>query len=257
MATTGLNPRQRQRHSGRCRFILGHNKRVTDRTLSTSNTSNTSDSSNSSDTDRLSAWVHTIAAGSSASDNHNAQRAWSALYDHTVQRVHAMVRRYVHEDSAAQEVTQDVFYQVWAYAARFDATRGSVMAWLLTMARSRALDAWRKHQAQPVHFDSDIAEDRLAQTAGPQTPVDVLTEIDSAQALHTAMAQVPAAARQMISLAFFQGLTHAEISAHMQVPLGTVKTTIRRALLTLREHLQLSLPIDAPVGMLAEEPSHG
>ncbi len=209
------------------------------------------------DADALSTWVHAIAAGNTKAQSQSAQRAWGALYDATVQRVHAMVRRYVHEDSAAQEVTEDVFYQVWVHASRFDAARGSVMAWLLTMARSRALDAWRKHHAQPVQFDSDVADDTRAQLVSPLTTLDVLSEIDNAQALHAAMAQVPAAARQMLSLAFFQGLTHAEISAHMLVPLGTVKTTIRRALISLREHLQLSLHIDEPAGSLVEELPHG
>ncbi len=229
--------------------FLGHNTRVTDHAIPLS-----------ADTDELVAWVQAIAAGSAkahSKSGESAQRAWSAVYDATVQRVHAMVRRYVHEDSTAQEVTEDVFYQVWVHANRFDAARGSVMAWLLTMARSRALDAWRKHQAQPVRFDSDAADDNMALLTSTQTPLDLLSEMDNAQALHAAMAQVPAAARQMLSLAFFQGLTHAEISAHMQAPLGTVKTTIRRALISLREHLQLSLHIDEPAASLVEELPHG
>jgi RNA polymerase sigma factor (sigma-70 family) len=253
MATAKLAPSARtstrKRRCMRRSPFLGHNTRVTDHAMPLN-----------TQTDELVAWVQAIAAGSAkahSGSGERAQRAWSAVYDATVQRVHAMVRRYVHEDSAAQEVTEDVFYQVWVHANRFDPARGSVIAWLLTMARSRALDAWRKHQAQPVRFDGDIADDNMALLVSPQTPLDLLTEMDNTQALHAAMAQVPAAARQMLSLAFFQGLTHMEISAHMQVPLGTVKTTIRRALISLREHLQLSLPIDEPVALLVEELPHG
>lgn len=249
MATATLALRARKRRCMRRSPFLGHNTRVTDHAIPLS-----------TDTDELVAWVQAIAAGSAkahSESGESAQRAWSAVYDATVQRVHAMVRRYVHEDSTAQEVTEDVFYQVWVHASRFDAARGSVMAWLLTMARSRALDAWRKHQAQPVRFDSDMADDNIALLASPSTPLDLLSEMDNTQALHAAIAQVPAAARQMLSLAFFQGLTHVEISAHMLVPLGTVKTTIRRALISLREHLQLSLHIDEPAASLLEESSHG
>jgi RNA polymerase sigma factor (sigma-70 family) len=182
-----------------------------------------------------------------------AERAMGQLYDHTVQRVHALVRRFVHEDSAAQEVTEDVFYQAWLQSPRFDATRGSVMAWLLTMARSRALDAWRKHSAQWVSFDSDTADALLAHTSAPGTPFDLLAAIDTRHALHAALAEVSPSARQMISLAFFQGLTQQEISEHLHTPLGTVKTTLRRALVSLREHLQTTLQADMPAGLLVED----
>jgi RNA polymerase sigma factor (sigma-70 family) len=182
-----------------------------------------------------------------------AERALGLLYDHTVQRVHALVRRFVHEDSAAQEVTEDVFYQAWLQSSRFDATRGSVMAWLLTIARSRALDAWRKHSAQPVSFDSDAADEALAHTTVLDSPFDLLAATDTRHALHAALAEVSPTARQMISLAFFQGLTQQEISVHLHTPLGTVKTTLRRALISLREQLQSSRQEGLPAGLAVED----
>lgn len=182
-----------------------------------------------------------------------AERALAQLYDQSVQRVHALVRRFVHEDSAAQEITEDVFYQAWLQSPRFDASRGSVMAWLLTMARSRALDAWRKHSAQLVSFDSHAADEALAHTTALDTPHDLLAATDTRHALHAALAEVSPIARQMISLAFFQGLTQQEISAHLHAPLGTVKTTLRRALISLRDHLQNSLQADMPAGLSVEE----
>jgi RNA polymerase sigma factor (sigma-70 family) len=186
-------------------------------------------------------------------DRTQAERALGQLYDHAVQRVHALVRRFVHEDGAAQEVTEDVFYQAWLQSPRFDSARGSVMAWLLTMARSRALDAWRKHSAQWVSFDSDAADELLADTRAQGTPFDMLAATDTRHALHTALAAVSPTARQMISLAFFQGLTQQEISEHMHTPLGTVKTTLRRALISLREHLRSSLHSDMPVGLSVKD----
>jgi RNA polymerase sigma factor (sigma-70 family) len=182
-----------------------------------------------------------------------AERAFAQLYDQSVQRVHALVRRFVHEDSVAQEVTEDVFYHAWLQSPRFDSARGTVMAWLLTMARSRALDAWRKHHAQLVSFDSDAADELLAHTRAPDTPFDILAQIDTRHTLHAALAQLPATARQMISLAFFQGLTQQEISDHMRAPLGTVKTTLRRALISLREHLQASVQDGIPADLAVEE----
>jgi RNA polymerase sigma factor (sigma-70 family) len=246
-------PRTRRKPlSGRRRHTLVHNCSV-----------NTEEVITRSDTEaqaQLALWVQAMAwcvgAGADAvapQQRGQAERALGQLYDHTVQRVHAMVRRFVHEDSAAQEVTEDVFYQAWLQSPRFDSARGTVMAWLLTMARSRALDAWRKHSAQLVSFDSDAADELLAQTSGPCSPLDLLAATDTRHALHAALAEVPSVARQMISLAFFQGLTQQEISDHLQTPLGTVKTTLRRALLSLREHLQTSLQADMPIGLLVEE----
>jgi RNA polymerase sigma factor (sigma-70 family) len=182
-----------------------------------------------------------------------AERALSELYDCTVQRVHSLVRRFVHDAGAAQEVTEDVFYQAWTQAARFDATRGSVITWLFAMARGRAIDAWRKTSAQLVSFDSDAADDATAQMRGGDTPCDLLAAADEQHAVHCALAQLSPSARQMLSLAFFQGLTHSEISAHMHAPLGTVKTTIRRALLTMRESLRLSLRDDLPISLVMED----
>jgi RNA polymerase sigma factor (sigma-70 family) len=179
----------------------------------------------------------------------SAEQAFSVLYDHCVQRVHGLVRRFVHDDAVAQEVTEDVFWAAWTHAPRFDAQRGTVLGWLLTMARSKALDAWRQHAAHLVHVDSHTSDEGLDQASADQTPVDLLAATDRQHALHAALAQVSPTARQMLNLAFFQGLTHHEISVHLHLPLGTVKTTIRRALLSLRTSLQSTLGADMPAGL--------
>jgi RNA polymerase sigma factor (sigma-70 family) len=181
-----------------------------------------------------------------------AQAGDAYLYDQTVQRVHAIVRRYVKDDGAAQEVTEDVFFMAWSQAHRFDAARGSVLAWLLTIARSKGLDTWRQHAARWVHFDSQVADDQLAQLPALDTPSDILQAMDQHCAVHAALKVVSPAARQMISLAFFQGMTHTEISTHLQTPLGTVKTTIRRAL-TMRDVLQAHSGSDAALNLTVEE----
>ncbi len=179
----------------------------------------------------------------------SAEQAFSVLYDHCVQRVHALVRRFVHDDAVAQEVTEDVFWAAWTHAPGFDAQRGTVLGWLLTMARSKALDAWRQHAAHLVHVDSHTPDEGLEQASADDTLVDLLAAADRQHALHAALAHVSPTARQMLNLAFFQGLTHHEISVHLHLPLGTVKTTIRRALLSLRTSLHNSLGADMPAGL--------
>ncbi len=163
--------------------------------------------------------------------------AMAELYDVTISRVFSVVRRFSSDDASAQDVTQEVYLQAWHQASRFDAQRGAAMAWLLNLARSRALDAWRKLASNPVMANSDVAEEASAHWLHAQQPADLLEATDTKAQLHAALQQLPAATRQMLSLAFFHDMTHLEISAHLQIPLGTVKSTIRRALLSLRDTL--------------------
>jgi RNA polymerase sigma factor (sigma-70 family) len=166
-----------------------------------------------------------------------AESAFGQLYDATVQRVFSLVKRFIRDDCLAQEITVDVFHQAWTQAGRFDNTRGSVIAWLFIMARSRSLDARRRLAIQKVSFNSELTDSVLAELNHSETPLDILLSIDSHNALHLALAKVTPTARQMIALAFYQGFTYSEISEHLKMPLGTVKTVIRRALKGLREDL--------------------
>jgi RNA polymerase sigma factor (sigma-70 family) len=168
----------------------------------------------------------------------DAPPALSALYDATVQRVHSLVRRFVSDDAAAQDVTQDVFFQAWTQAARFDGRRGAAMAWLLNLARSRALDAWRKQSHNPVLVNSDVADAAAQYWSDPAQPADLIEACDTQHHLHAALETLPINTRQMLSLAFFHDMSHADISTHLGLPLGTVKSTVRRALLSLRERLE-------------------
>lgn len=160
------------------------------------------------------------------------------LYDATVRRVYSLVRRFAPDDASAEDVTQEVYLQAWQQAARFDAERGVAMAWLLNMARSRALDAWRKTSSSPVLINSEMADLASSDFADASQPIDFLEAADQQALLYTALQGLPAATRQMLSLAFFHDMSHTEISAHLTMPLGTVKSTLRRALLSLRAYLQ-------------------
>ena len=167
----------------------------------------------------------------------DAQQALSQLYDASIARVFSLVRRFVGSDAAAEDVTQEVYLQAWQQAARFDMQRGAVMAWLLNLARSRALDAWRKTSSSKVIMDGNLADDASATLSTARQPADFLEATEIRSRLHGALAELPAATRQMLSLAFFHDMTHQDISAHLSIPLGTVKSTVRRALMHLREHL--------------------
>jgi len=161
--------------------------------------------------------------------------ALAALYDATFARVFGIVRRIVRGTALAEEVVEETYFQVWRQAVRFDATRGSALTWLLAIARSRAIDALR-HEARFQHDALD--DDQAPATAGDATPQDDLLDVARHHAhLQRALTALGAQPRQLVSLAFFRGLSHEEIATQTHLPLGTVKSQIRRALLTLRQIL--------------------
>jgi RNA polymerase sigma-70 factor (ECF subfamily) len=163
--------------------------------------------------------------------------ALAELYDATVNKVHALVRSIVRNVDDAEEVTCDVYTKAWQVAAHFDAERGSVMAWLLTIARSRSLDALRR-QRRLERLVDDAAPTR--DMADPQTSMEAdyyLNLFQIGTAVHSAMSALPRDRRALVGMAFFDNLSHAEIAKHTGLPLGTVKSNLRRALHTLRDLL--------------------
>jgi RNA polymerase sigma-70 factor (ECF subfamily) len=135
----------------------------------------------------------------------------------------------------AEEVVSDVYMQAWRDAARYDASRGRVLAWLLIMARTRALDALRRDDEAFAHPEPYELVDEPEQQQG--NPQDLLSATRAGTALHRALKTLDPVPRQLLALAFFRGLTHSEIVEATGMPLGTVKTHIRRALATLKDML--------------------
>ncbi len=163
------------------------------------------------------------------------EQALSALYAATLSRVYGLVLRIVRRPALADEVVEEAYYQAWRQAPRFDPGRGAAMTWLLGMARSRAIDALR-HEARFEHEPMPEAAAELPGVGAP--PVDELLDAARGYAeLHRALLQLGAQPRQLVALAFFRGLSHEEIATQTQLPLGTVKSQIRRALITLRSLL--------------------
>jgi RNA polymerase sigma-70 factor (ECF subfamily) len=136
---------------------------------------------------------------------------------------------------AAQEVTLDVYTRVWEQARRFDAGRGSVEAWMLTLAHHHAIDRLRSRRRQaereqPLMPEFDFADSR----PGPEAATE---ESDRARRVRQALQSIPEEQRRAILAAYFGGLSHTEVAAALGVPLGTVKTRIRSGLAALRRNL--------------------
>lgn len=165
------------------------------------------------------------------------EAAFSELYAVMLPRVYGLALRITRNGATAEEVAEDVFWQVWRQAPRFDPERGSATAWIMTIARSRALDALRQVDQAVV---CDVADYLDAECNEDNNPQDLLASLQEGKQLHEALSCLEAIPRQLLSLAFFNGLSHEEIANHADMPLGTVKSHIRRALLTLRSALTAS-----------------
>lgn len=168
------------------------------------------------------------------------EQALVDFYRATGARVYAFVSRIV-GPTQAEEVTADVYLQIWQQAQRYDATRGDTIQWLYTIARSRALDALRRCDRAECHpHPQDLRPDLYRDSDDPQT---LLLALERGQALHTALASLSGEQRRVVELAFFLGLTHSEIARDTGWPLGSVKSLARRALQCLRTALTAPAPV--------------
>ncbi len=180
---------------------------------------------------QMQTWITAIA-------NHDEQ-ALAELYEATLARVYGLTLRITRNTQAAEEVTEDVYWQVWREAPRFDSERGNVMAWLLTIARSRALDYLRK--ADNVELCKEPELLLIDEPARNSNPQDLLLTTQKNLLLNQALLQLEPIQRQLIAMAFFRGLTHEEITSSTGIALGTVKSHIRRALKHLHDTLEKDL----------------
>jgi RNA polymerase sigma factor (sigma-70 family) len=160
--------------------------------------------------------------------------ALAQLYDATVGRIYGACLRIARKPEAAEEIVGDVYLQVWKNAASYSAERGHPLAWLMVIARSRALDHLRRADPAESHAEPESLADYALAEGDPH---NLLEATRSNAALHRALAGLAPIQRQLLALAFFQGMTHSEIAAHARLPLGTVKTHLRRALTALRAAL--------------------
>jgi len=169
--------------------------------------------------------VHSIGAGD--------QLALHALYERAHRLVFTLVMRLTSNRETAEELTLDVFHDVWRRASSYDPAKGTVLGWIMNQARSRAIDRLRFEQRKK-RANGGEAPPQAEAAADEQ---DVLELKQQGEALRAAMAVLTPDERQAIEAAFFSGLTHAEVAARLDQPLGTIKTRIRSGLHKLRQAL--------------------
>ena len=161
----------------------------------------------------------------------------SDFYDQTATLLFSVAVRILGDPGEAEEVTQDVFVQVWEKAKTFDPVLGSALHWALSITRHRAIDRLRSRQSR-ARVTEKFQETAEADPLGPAAPDVNALNSEEAMVVRSALSTLPKDQRQAIEMAFFTGLTHPEIAEILREPLGTVKARIRRGLLKLRESLQ-------------------
>jgi RNA polymerase sigma-70 factor (ECF subfamily) len=162
------------------------------------------------------------------------EAAFAALYDATARRIYGLVLRIVRDPAMSEEVTQEVYLDVWRHCARFDPERGSAISWLMTIAHRTAVDRVRASEASRRRDDvhaattADIDFDTTAESA--QASLE-------AQRVRRALTTLTDAQRSAVELAYLGGYTHTEVARLLDLPLGTAKTRIRDGLIRLRDTL--------------------
>ena len=161
------------------------------------------------------------------------QAAFAALYDELAPLVYGIARRVVRDGTHAEEISQEVFVDLWRLAARFDATKGNVRSWVATIAHRRAVDRVRSEQS---HRDREQHE-AVAVPAVASGPDEIAVDTDSRRRAVSALDRLSPPQREALELAYYGGLTHVEVADHLGIALGTAKTRIRDGLLRLRSVL--------------------
>ena len=181
--------------------------------------------------------------------------AFATLYEKSSAHLFAVVLRICRDRAHAEDILQEVYVNVWRAASGFDAAQSQPLTWLTSIARNRAIDSLRRAQTQPqLHTtttttgddeDPDVYETTADDNPGP---LELLSRASDARALSYCMQDLSAPQRQSVALAFYDGLSHAEVAEKMGQPLGTVKSWVRRALLTLKACLERATQRDGDGG---------
>ncbi len=167
------------------------------------------------------------------------QQAFSQLYDNSSTLLYTLAFRILGNREEAAELLQDVYLEVWRKVARYDIGRGTPIAWLITLTRSRAIDRLRARAVRGEHATLQLDEAVSSSVAdlGP-SPYETQADQELRVAVGNAITSLPAAQQQAIELAYYEGLSHFEIAARLNQPLGTVKTRIKLGMSKLRESLR-------------------
>jgi RNA polymerase sigma-70 factor, ECF subfamily len=163
--------------------------------------------------------------------------AFEQLYERYAAPLHSLALRILARPSDAGAVLVDIFWEVWRSAEKFDPNRGTTRNYLLTLARSRAIDALRSRRREDARRQESLAERQssAAQRSHREEPVSQAIRREQAVALREALEDLTVSQREMLELAYFEGLSHSEIATRTDTPLGSVKTHIRQGLIKLRQ----------------------
>ena len=180
--------------------------------------------------------------------------AFATLYERTSPHLYAVVLRINRDRAQAEDILQEVYVSIWRAAGSFDAAQSQPLTWLTRIARNRAIDSLRRSRTQPqiqspatlaggAEPEDDSVYDTVADSA--PGPLDLLDRAAEARSLEACMEKLSALQRQSVALAFFHGLSHAEVAEQLRQPLGTVKSWVRRALQSLKGCLQGAVQRDS------------
>ncbi len=175
--------------------------------------------------------------------------AFAVLYDRHGGAAYSLAHRIVGSRGLAEDVTQEAFLSVWRSGARFDAGRGSVRSWTLSIVRNRAIDALRRTSGAAPKLDLDDEAALEGQTSGELTDSEAIRR-ETAHRVRGALGELPDEQSTVIGLAYFGGFTQSEIAEMLEVPLGTVKGRMRLGLEKIRVTLSGRLGIDGPSEVL-------
>jgi RNA polymerase sigma-70 factor, ECF subfamily len=160
---------------------------------------------------------------------HKNEAALEELYDRYATLLYSTILAIVKHPHEAEDVLQEVFLHIWNTAAQFDATRGNVYAWLITMTRNRAIDKLRSKHFK-AHNNTLSDEYLLDHADTMAVPLDALIMTERAALVRSALENIPTEQATVLTMAYFQGHSQSEIAALLNVPLGTVKTRMRQGL---------------------------
>lgn len=162
--------------------------------------------------------------------------ALKLLYAHTASRLYGLALRIVGNKEWAEDVLQDSFLSIWRYAGNYRDSLSPPLAWMGMQVRSRALDFLRRRKAQGLHLHDTMDDlDALPQDSGAPSPMQWAEASEQASVLQQCMQRLEQPQRQVVSLAYLGDLSHSELASQLRLPLGTVKTWMRRSLEQLRK----------------------
>jgi len=161
--------------------------------------------------------------------------ALSALYDRYARLIYSLIRSVIKNHEEAEDLLQEVFVQLWERASTYDATKGSVYTWIVTLARNRAIDQVRSKSFQQQNKISREVGPDMLYSPMESSPFDLVVAEERSREMRDALSQIPPEQSQVIHIAYFGGCSQSERAAQLNIPLGTVKTRMRQGMKKLHQ----------------------